>query len=113
MSFEFRSDPAARKEWILNRTVMHKLHNGRFDMDVQMIDDDGDLVATVRHSCSMFPHKRGKKAMQKASMLWFVHNAIYRYPIPFWYCSGNFPYGSRRVDASFAEPLVVMSDKMK
>lgn len=62
MSFDFRSDPAAKKEWILNRTVMHKLQSSRFDMDVQMIDDDGELVAMVRHSCSIFPHKRGKQA---------------------------------------------------
>lgn len=68
MDFDFRADPAGRKEWILNRTKMHKLQNGRFDMHVQMIDDDGDLVATVRHSCLVFEHKRGTKSKATSSL---------------------------------------------
>ena len=69
LSFDFRSDPAGKKEWILNRSTMHKLDNGRFDMHIQMIDDNGDLVATVRNSSLMFPHKRGKKLVDEGSRL--------------------------------------------
>lgn len=68
MDFEFRSDPAGKMEWILNRAKTHKLHNGRYDMHIQMVDDDGDLVATVRQSSLVFAHKRGKSRETKSTL---------------------------------------------
>ncbi|KAJ5982852.1 thioesterase-like superfamily-domain-containing protein [Penicillium waksmanii] len=51
MDLDFLKDPAGREEWLLMRTKMYKLQNGRFDMHVQIIDDDGDLVATAKQTC--------------------------------------------------------------
>jgi acyl-CoA thioesterase len=61
IDFDFRADPNGKHEWILNRAKTYKIHRGHFDMHMQMVDDDGDLIATAKHACTVFEHKRGKK----------------------------------------------------
>ncbi|KAL2846462.1 thioesterase-like superfamily-domain-containing protein [Aspergillus pseudoustus] len=58
LTFDFVQDPAGQKEWILNRATMNRLQNGRFDMDLLMIDEEGRLVAAIKHQSLMFERKR-------------------------------------------------------
>ncbi|KAL3455478.1 thioesterase-like superfamily-domain-containing protein [Aspergillus heterothallicus] len=67
LTFDFVQDPAGRIEWILNRATMNRLQNGRFDMDLLMIDEEGNLIAAIKHQSLMFERKRhlGKEAGKK------------------------------------------------
>jgi acyl-CoA thioesterase len=58
LTFDFVQDPAGQKEWILNRGTMNRLQNGRFDMDLLMIDEEGKLIAAIKHQSLMFERKR-------------------------------------------------------
>jgi acyl-CoA thioesterase len=68
MDFDFRTDPAAKMEWILNRATTYKLEGGRFDMHIQMVDENGNLVATVHQSNLIFENGRKKAAETKSSL---------------------------------------------
>lgn len=49
-------------EWLLTKTHMKRLHNGQCDMDVQVIDDDGKILASSTHVVALIPKtKRLKK----------------------------------------------------
>ncbi|KAF4953806.1 hypothetical protein FSARC_12305 [Fusarium sarcochroum] len=47
-----------KKEWLLTRTTMNRLHNGRFDMSTSIIDESGKVVATSTQLCAMIPRTR-------------------------------------------------------
>lgn len=68
MDFDFRADPAAKMEWILNRATTYKLEGGRYDMHIQMVDDNGNLVATVHQSNLIFENGSKKTAKPKFSL---------------------------------------------
>lgn len=42
-------------EWLLTVARMQRLHNGRCDMDVQVINDEGNIVATSTQVVAMIP----------------------------------------------------------
>ncbi|KFY85049.1 hypothetical protein V500_08751 [Pseudogymnoascus sp. VKM F-4518 (FW-2643)] len=46
LTMEIRKDPKGA-QWLLQRAVMNAAKNGRFDLDVKIIDEDGDLVASL------------------------------------------------------------------
>jgi acyl-CoA thioesterase len=58
LTFDFVKDPASQTEWILNRATMNRLQNGRFDMDLLMVDEEGRLIAAIKHQSLMFERKR-------------------------------------------------------
>jgi hypothetical protein len=48
MNTEIKKDPKGA-EWLFVRTKAHKIKNGRFDTDVWVLDEEGDLVALSKH----------------------------------------------------------------
>jgi acyl-CoA thioesterase len=68
MDFDFRTDPATRMEWILNRATTYKLEGGRYDMHIQMVDEKGNLVATV-HQSNLVSERGRRKAPKTKSLL--------------------------------------------
>lgn len=50
LSVDIREDPRG-EEWLLQRTVMNDCHNGKYQLDVQIINERGKLVATSQHAC--------------------------------------------------------------
>lgn len=48
LSLEIKKDPKDAK-WLFLRIRAHKIQNGRFDTDVYVMDESGDLVALSRH----------------------------------------------------------------
>ncbi|KAK6828724.1 hypothetical protein RU639_003736 [Aspergillus parasiticus] len=69
LTLDIREDPAG-KEWILVRSKMRSLRHGRFDMEMQMVDEDNNLLATCRQSCVMFARRsgQGREFSPKASL---------------------------------------------
>lgn len=51
-------------EWLLTVARMQRLHNGRCDMDVQVIDDGGNIVATSTQVVSIIPRVREPRKMR-------------------------------------------------
>ncbi|KAL2843430.1 hypothetical protein BJX68DRAFT_270162 [Aspergillus pseudodeflectus] len=58
LTFNFVEDPAGQTEWILNQATMNRLQNGRFYMDLLMVDEEGRLIAAIKHQSLMFERKR-------------------------------------------------------
>ena len=54
LSLDIKRDPEG-EEWLLQRTVMTYCDNGRFELDVKLLDEQGRLVATSKHSCLILP----------------------------------------------------------
>lgn len=48
----------------MTRTVMNRLHNGRFDLNVQILDDDGVIVATSAQAIAFTPRSRPSKKVK-------------------------------------------------
>ena len=48
MTTEIKKDPKGTK-WIFMRLRSHQIKNGRFDTEVQLFDEEGDLVALSKH----------------------------------------------------------------
>lgn len=44
-----KSLPTEGVEWLFLRTMARKIHNGRLDLQVMILDEDGDLVALASH----------------------------------------------------------------
>jgi hypothetical protein len=53
-TMEIRKDPKGA-QWLLQRAVMDAAKNGRFDLDVKIIDEDGELVASVYQVNKLIP----------------------------------------------------------
>ncbi|KAE8412757.1 thioesterase-like superfamily-domain-containing protein [Aspergillus pseudocaelatus] len=60
LSLDIREDPTG-KEWVLVRSRMRSLRNGRFDMEMQMLDESNNLLANCRHSCIMLARRSGQE----------------------------------------------------
>jgi hypothetical protein len=56
LSLDIKRDPEG-EEWLLQRTVMTHCENGKFELDVKIIDVKGRIVATSKHSCLIIPRK--------------------------------------------------------
>lgn len=50
MAVEIKKDPKGA-EWLFMRIRAHKIKNGRFDQEVQIVDESGDVVALSKHVC--------------------------------------------------------------
>jgi hypothetical protein len=48
MATEIKKDPKGA-EWLFLRIKTHKIKNGRFDTDIWVLDEEGDLVALSKH----------------------------------------------------------------
>lgn len=48
MYTEIKKDPKDSK-WLFMRIRTHQIKNGRFDTDVTVVDESGDLVCLSRH----------------------------------------------------------------
>lgn len=57
LTMEIKKDPKGA-QWLLQRAVMNAAKNGRFDLDVKIIDEDGDLVASVCQVNKLIPLRR-------------------------------------------------------
>jgi hypothetical protein len=51
------------KEWLLSKTHLRWLSGSRFEENIKIIDDDGNIVATCHQLCGIYPSKllRGKE----------------------------------------------------
>jgi acyl-CoA thioesterase len=57
LTMEIRKDPKGA-QWLLQRAVMNAAKNGRFDLDVKIIDEDGELVASVCQVNMLIPLRK-------------------------------------------------------
>lgn len=65
LSVEVKKDPR-EAEWLFMRIRSHKIVNGRFDEEVQVVDEGGDLVALSKHVClSVEQRRRDPRKMTK------------------------------------------------
>ncbi|OAQ65896.1 thioesterase-like superfamily domain-containing protein [Pochonia chlamydosporia 170] len=56
LHLEFRT-PEVDEEWLISRTTMNKLQDGVFDMGIQIMNNQGDIIATCTQNWSMTPRK--------------------------------------------------------
>ncbi|KAJ4083521.1 hypothetical protein NW761_007838 [Fusarium oxysporum] len=54
LNIMFRSE-ITPQEWLLTRTTMKRLHGGRFDMNIEILDERGQLLASCMQICSVIP----------------------------------------------------------
>ncbi|KAI8650735.1 hypothetical protein NCS57_01408100 [Fusarium keratoplasticum] len=52
--------PLNNDEWLVTRTTMERLYAGRFDMKIQMYDEQENLVASCVNLCAMIPQSKEK-----------------------------------------------------
>ena len=57
MAAEIKKDPKGAK-FLLLKLVCRKISNGRFDTDVYVLDEEGDLLASCKHVC-LINERRG------------------------------------------------------
>ncbi|RFU29755.1 hypothetical protein B7463_g6565, partial [Scytalidium lignicola] len=50
MSVEIKKDPA-RAKWLFMKITSNQIKNGRFDQEVQVVNENGDLIALSKHVC--------------------------------------------------------------
>jgi len=56
LGVDTRQDPRG-EEWLLVRVTSHRPHNGRFDVDIEILSKRSELVATSKHVCLVIPRK--------------------------------------------------------
>lgn len=54
LSIDVCSDPTG-EEWLLQRSTCNRIENGRFDLEVKILDQCGHLVAISKHICMVVP----------------------------------------------------------
>jgi hypothetical protein len=54
LRLEFRSS-SLDEEWLASRSIMNKLQDGLFDMNIELFNVRGDLVATSTQTWSLRP----------------------------------------------------------
>jgi acyl-CoA thioesterase len=57
LTIDIRRDPKG-EEWLLQRAVTYKSMNGRFDIDIKIVDEKGELVASVYQVNLCVPWKK-------------------------------------------------------
>lgn len=45
------------KEWLLSKSHMRWLYGSRFEENIKIIDDNGEIVATCHQVCGIYPSK--------------------------------------------------------
>ena len=70
LSLDIRRDPKG-EEWLLQRTTMNECKDGRYDQEVKLYAESGELVASSTHSCLMIARngKAGSKDLKKGAVL--------------------------------------------
>ncbi|KAF4414745.1 thioesterase-like superfamily domain-containing [Fusarium acutatum] len=66
LNIMFRSE-VTPQDWLLTRTTMKRLHGGRFDMNIEILNEDGKLLASCAQICSVIP--LGKPTSHNAAKL--------------------------------------------
>ena len=56
LTLDIRRDPRG-EEWLLQRTTMNECKDGRFDQEVKLYSENGELVASSTHSCLMIARR--------------------------------------------------------
>lgn len=59
MSIEIKKNPN-NAEWLFLEILCHSIRNGRFDTDVRVLDENGELVALSKHVSAMADMTRTK-----------------------------------------------------
>ncbi|XEV01247.1 hypothetical protein FSHL1_006534 [Fusarium sambucinum] len=54
LNIMFRSE-LSPQEWLLTRTTMNRVHGGRFDMNIEILNEEGEIVASCVQLCSTMP----------------------------------------------------------
>ncbi|KAF5229588.1 hypothetical protein FANTH_14134 [Fusarium anthophilum] len=54
LNIMFRSE-VTPQDWLLTRTTMKRLYGGRFDMNIEILNEDGKLIASCVQICSVIP----------------------------------------------------------
>ncbi|KAF4334381.1 thioesterase-like superfamily domain protein [Fusarium beomiforme] len=49
-------------EWLLTRTTMNRLHGGRFDMNIEILNEHGQLLASCVQFCSAIPIRKSSSS---------------------------------------------------
>ncbi|KAL4745294.1 hypothetical protein BDW72DRAFT_59910 [Aspergillus terricola var. indicus] len=49
LSVEFKKLPGPSTKWVLVRSNSHRVVNGRYDVNVQILDEDGEILALSNH----------------------------------------------------------------
>lgn len=57
LSIEVKKDPKDAV-WLFVRINSHQIKNGRFDQDVRVLDERGELVALSKHVCTAVEMKQ-------------------------------------------------------
>jgi acyl-CoA thioesterase FadM len=55
------------QDWLLTRTTMKRIHGGRFDMNIEILNEHGQLLASCVQLCSVIPI--GKSTSKSAGKL--------------------------------------------
>ena len=64
MSLEVKKGPPDGRpgwEWLFLRLESHQIRNGRMDIDVVVLNEEGELVALSRHVALIVPSERNYK----------------------------------------------------
>ncbi|PLB45243.1 hypothetical protein P170DRAFT_366065 [Aspergillus steynii IBT 23096] len=64
LSVEFKKRPHPSTQWVLVKSNSHTVRNGRYDVQVQILAENGDLLALSHHVLHVF----GLRAREKAKM---------------------------------------------
>ncbi|KAE8356624.1 thioesterase-like superfamily-domain-containing protein [Aspergillus coremiiformis] len=63
MTVEFKKRPGPSTQWVMIRSDSHVVSNGRYDINVQIHDEEGDILALSNHVVYVSElQARGKKA---------------------------------------------------
>ena len=62
-----KAPPPEGWEWLFMRIEMHQVKDGRFDYDVVILDEEGELVATSRHANLSVSSERNYKRSSAAT----------------------------------------------
>ncbi|KAF5556383.1 thioesterase-like superfamily domain-containing protein [Fusarium mexicanum] len=66
LNIMFRSE-VTPQDWLLTRTTMKRVYGGRFDMNIEILNEDGKLIASCVQLCSVIP--LGKPSSQTTEKL--------------------------------------------
>ena len=57
--------PAAGLEWLFSRVKAKQVRNGRMDIEILILDEEGDIVALSNHVALIVPAERNMKRSNK------------------------------------------------
>lgn len=49
LSVEFKKRPSPTAQWVMTRSNSNKVSNGRYDVNLQIFDEGGDVLALSNH----------------------------------------------------------------